>query len=261
MNSKNVIARNPSVKSLAAESFSEGKSSGLMRRTFRRIWQSSIEIFKFLPIRFKLSLIIGTIVLIVVGIFSLMVLHSQKKALMKRMNQVTNVLIQNLAESVKGRLLLEGKEQILEYVVSLQTRGIEGLKQVAVLDRRGDIVASSARDGEEVVIQNTVEILKFDKLTVIEKRKTFEYYYPIELRETLLGIAFISFSKKAILAPIERARDIAIGSALVIMVISVVGIYVIARTMANQIQLLSDGAREVGKGNLNVEISVKPMDE
>ncbi|MFQ5639449.1 MAG: adenylate/guanylate cyclase domain-containing protein [bacterium] len=248
---------------------SEKKPLQGLRLGMRKMWRSSIEIFKFLPIRFKLSLIIGAIVVIVMSVFSLFVLRNQKIALMNRMNQVCNVLIQNLAESVKEGLLLDKKEKVPEHVLRLKKTSIEGLKQVAILNRKAEIVAFFNNDGEKVLIDRPENLLKIRELTILEKPDTFEYYYPIttKLRENntekviLLGVAFISFSKSSILAPVERARDIAVGTAIVITLFSIIVINLIARKMANQIQLLSHGAKEVGKGNLHVEISVNTKDE
>ncbi len=116
---------------------------------------------------------------------------------------------------------------------------------------------------------NSAELLKIPEFTVREMPLHFEYYYPIthQLRENnrikniLLGVAFISFSKKSILLPIENARNIAISSAIFVTLVSIVFINLIARKMAKQIQMLSDGARAVSSGNLNVVISVNSKDE
>lgn len=232
-------------------------------------WRSSVERYKFLPIRVKLRLIIGTIVVIVVSVFSLILLHSQKLALMNRMNQVCNVLIQNLAEQVKGALLLDKDEEVTEYVMRLKKTSIEGLMQIAILNRQAKIVASFDIANGKVEIENPQAALRLKAVAIEERPNRFEYYYPImthlregnNVKEIVLGVAFISFSKKAILAPIERARNIALGSALFIILLSIIGINPIARKMAHQIHLLSHGAREVGTGNLNVEISVNTKDE
>jgi adenylate cyclase len=246
-------------------------SSALARipTLLRAVWNKSIDIFKFLPIRFKLSLIIGGIVVLVIAAFSLIVLQSQRIALMQRMTQVCNVLIQNLAESVKGDLLLGNNDKVTEAVWRLKNSSIEGLKQVAILNHKGKLVASFDRDGESITFEHAAEILKFTSLTTIEKQTRYEFYHPImtqlqagsELKPILLGVAFVSFSKRSILAPIEHARNIAIGSALFIILFSILGINRIARRMAHQIQLLSNGAREVGNGNLDVQISVSSKDE
>lgn len=228
-------------------------------------WRRAVELFKFLPIRFKLSLIIGSIVVLVVFVFGIIVLQSQKIALMQRMAQVCNVLVQNLSESAKGDLLLGKNDKVIEAVYRLKRTKIEGLKNVAVLNHKGEIIAAFEKED----IENPAEFLKIKDFTIVEKDRFFEYYYPIttQLHENnttkniLLGIAFVSFSKKAILDPIHNARDKAIWSALIIAFLAIVGINLLAKKMAFQIQLLSEGARQVGKGNLDVTISVSSKDE
>jgi adenylate cyclase len=239
------------------------------RRIVSSIRDKCLEIFNFLPIRVKLSLIIGSIVVSVIVVFGVIVLHSQKVALMERMTQVCNVLIQNLAETVKGNLLLGENDKIMEAVLRLQKPRIEGLKQVAVINRKGELVAYFDKDEEPVSFPNVSAVLRIKDFTVFEKEDRFEYFYPITTqfaergieKQIVLGVAFVSFSKEAILRPIRRAQDIAIGVALLVTLFSILGINLIAGKMAHQIQLLSDGAREVGKGNLNVQISVSSKDE
>ena len=225
--------------------------------------------WRILPIRIKLSLIIASIVVFVLTAFSLIVLQNQKVALMQRMNQVCRVLIESLAETSKGVLLLNEKEGVTEAVFRLKKTSIDGLQRAAILNRRAETVASFDIDGQEVEFANAAELLKIPEFIVREMPLHFEYYYPIthQLRENnrikniLLGVAFISFSKKSILLPIENARNIAISSAIFVTLVSIVFINLIARKMAKQIQMLSDGARAVSSGNLNVVISVNSKDE
>ncbi|MCG8607650.1 HAMP domain-containing protein [bacterium] len=188
---------------------------------------------------------------------------------MTRMTQVCNVLIQNLAESVKGNLLSGKYEKVTEEVYKLRKTSIEGLTQVAILNHKGDLVESFDKGGEEVVLANTKELLNLTGFLRRETSTRFEFYYPVkselqeegQTRDIVVGVAFVSFSKRAILGPIEQARNIALGSAIVIVLLSILGIYIIASRLARQIQSLSEGAREVGKGNLDIEIAVRSNDE
>lgn len=225
--------------------------------------------WRILPIRIKLSLIIATIVVFVLTAFSLIILQNQKVALMQRMNQVCRVLIESLAETAKGGLLLNEKEGVTEAVFRLKNTSIDGLQRVAILNRRAETVASFDVDGQEVKFANAAELLRIPEFTVRERPLHFEYYYPIThqmrdnsgIKDILLGVAFISFSKKSILLQIENARNIAIGSAIFVTLVSIFFINLIARKMTKQIQMISDGARAVSNGNLNVVISVNSKDE
>lgn len=235
----------------------------------KQVWRRSVELFRFLPIKFKLSLIIGAIVVVVVSAFSLLVLQNQRVVLMARMNQVGQVLLQNLSESVKGDLLLGKDEKVREAVFRLIKTDIAGLQRVAILNHKARAIAAFDHEGKEFVVAERGKWLKTRAFTVQERRERFEYALPIithlkennQTKNILLGVAIISFSKQAILSPIRHAQKIALGSAVMIILLSTIVIYVIANKMAAQIRLLSEGARQVSQGNLAINISIKSKDE
>jgi len=232
-------------------------------------WYTCVELFSFLPIRFKLSLIIGAIVVCVVTTFSLLVLRNHEISLMARMQQVGLVLLQNLSESVKGDLLLGKEEKVREAVFRLIRTDIEGLTRVAILNHKGRQIAASDKKGNAFPVPNPIQLLRIRHFTVQAGEELFEYTYPIttQLKENnktkniLLGVAYIGFSREAILAPIRQAQRIALGSAGVVILLSIVVIYIIANKMAEQIRLMSEGTRQVMQGNLNVKIAVHSNDE
>ncbi|RMF57103.1 MAG: HAMP domain-containing protein [Calditrichaeota bacterium] len=225
--------------------------------------------FSSLPIRFKLSLMIGLIVVSVVLVFSLIVLHRQRAVLMARMTQVCRVLIQNLSETAKGDLILNNHNRMKEAALRLVNTRVEGLVHVAVLDRNARPVASFGPGGQEIAVDIPGDIFQFQTLSVVEKPGRFDYYNPIYTerlendrpKQILLGYALLGFSKRTILAPIRQARNIALSSALLISIFSIFVIYVVARQAVSQIQLLSEGAKLVGQGNLNIQIEVNSQDE
>lgn len=239
------------------------------RRLLRSLWQNSVEIFKFLPIRIKLSLIIATIVIGVISVFGAVVLHSQRAALMNRMTQVCNVMIRSLAETIKGDLLLGNHDKVTEAVLRLQRTTIEGLEQVAVFNRKAELVGYFHVHDQKPKFEDPVRFLQYDEFTTVEGDDRFEYIYPITTtlqergvdKQILLGVTYVRFSRQAIMAPIRRAQDVGLGAGFLVILVSIVAINIIAAKMARQIHLLSDGAREVGQGNLDVQIAVSTKDE
>ena len=230
------------------------------------VWSFTVELFRFLPIRLKLSLIIGSIVALVLTMLSLIVIQTQESAVLRQMNQVADALIRNLAETVKGDLLLANNDNVKEAVLRLNNTDIAGLKKVAVVNHKGEVVAGFAKGGERFELEDPKDLLRYRKFTIVDGGRRFHYFYPIVHESNpdvpiLLGVAFISFSKRVVLAPVRLARNIALTSALLIVVFAFVGINMIAKRMTNQIRLLSDGARQVGNGNLNIEILVNSKDE
>lgn len=179
------------------------------------------------------------------------------------------VLIQNLAESAKEDLLLGKNDKVNLAVHRLQKNTIDGLTQVAILNHKDDVVAFFIQQDDSLELENKSVISTLTKFTTFEKPDRFNFYYPImdelpennQKKRVKVGTTYLSFSKDTIMMPIVHARKIAIGSALFIVLFSSVGIHLISRKMARQIQMLSHGARAVGSGNLNVQISVNTKDE
>ncbi len=242
------------------------------RSVFARVsarGKSIAEYFRFLPIRFKLSLIIGAIVLFVLSMLSLILIQTQEAATLQRVSQVSGALIRNLAETVKGDLLRGESGKVKEAVLRLNNAEVEGLKRAVVVNHEAELVAGFDKDGEAIELANPQELLQYRQFSVVESDTRFKYFCPItaelqensEAKQILLGVAFISFSKRAVLAPVRLARKIALASALLIVIFAFVGINMITKKMTNQIKLLSDGARQVGNGNLSLEILVDSKDE
>jgi adenylate cyclase len=146
---------------------------------------------------------------------------------------------------------------------------IEGLEEVVILDRQFQIAASYSRDNSEIELPDEEWLSTLRGFKPREAGDTFQYVYPIFTQRkengrgnvVRLGATYVSFSKKAIFDPIVHAQKIAISSAAGILFCSVIGILIISRKLTHQIKLLSDGARQVGYGNLDVEIDVRSNDE
>ncbi len=189
---------------------------------------------------------------------------------MSTIRQVSRMLVTNISEAAKGDLILGNDGQIKEMVLrQLNTRRIPGLKGVAVINRKGEVVASFEGDGEQRSIENPKALLSVRRFTEVKKAKRYEYYYPIttekrennNIKQVPLGVAFVSLSRRVVLAPIQQARKVAALTVVTITLLSILGINLLAKKMAKQIQLLSNVAREVGAGNLNVHIPVNSKDE
>jgi adenylate cyclase len=197
-----------------------------------------VELFQFLPIKLKLSLIIGLVVTIVLSVFSLFVIQNQKTALQARMDRICEVLLQTLSERVKGDILDQNEDSIREAALRLKKKNITGLLKIAVVDRKGKTIV--AYDEHEKPFElPRLNRLAGDKIfQIYEISDEFEYYYRIMTQSLENGVR-----KEFILA------------------VAVLGIFVIASKMARQIQVLSDAARKVGYGDLDVHVSVNSKDE
>jgi adenylate cyclase len=238
-----------------------------MRFWAAALWRKSLELFSCFPIRYKLTVIIGAIVLLVMSVFSVIVLLNQQYAIKKRTTQMCQVLVQNLAVSLEDHMLFKRYDKVREVALRLlQKSSIDGFRQFAIWNRDDDLIV---KHPENEVVPNIKKTTV--SLNELKENARGDYYYASKIvtrqvygqtvRTDTLGTMYFLFSKDEIFAPMKDASKVAIGAAMFIILFSSIGIYLIARKMARQIQLLSNGARAVGSGNLNVQISVNTKDE
>jgi len=142
-----------------------------LKRLSSDLLDSCVELFRFLPIKFKLSIIIGSVVIFVITAFSILVLQNQRTVIMQRMTQVSLVLLQDLSESVKGDLLLAKDDKVREAVFRLIKTDIAGLTRVAVLNHKASQVAAFDHFGREFKIEQPLRFLKVRHFEVAEGRE------------------------------------------------------------------------------------------
>ncbi|MBC8185545.1 adenylate/guanylate cyclase domain-containing protein [candidate division KSB1 bacterium] len=244
--------------------------------TLTTFWVFLKELFISFPIRRKLSIIIGAVVIIVIVVMSLIFQQTEKRLLESKLDEMCNLTVQYLSSfEVKDNLLMQDYDAIKLSVLYIRQKNISGLDYAWVINRAGECIAHTdikfTESGKDFLTESQVKNL----LTIKETSKTetdthYEYYYPISesRKETngkngdvLLGVAGIGFSKAVAMAPIRDAQKIIYTIAILVTLSSILGIYFLSHKMVKQIHELSEGARQIGKGNLDVKISVKSRDE
>jgi len=235
-----------------------------------------------LPIRMKLILTTGIMVVILMSILSLLLLQQANKLLRDRLSETCYLSLRHTSQTIKGDLLpyyLSVDDvnsgslyagHIREAIHDILNEEIEGLLYACVVDRNGLIIAHTDRE----MINRRVS--RADSLLLADTENTFtretgniiEYIHPLfakresnQAEKVFLGGTVLGFSKKVIFSPIHRATRAIITTALLIILLSVVLIYYIVRRMTGQIDALSEGVRRVSRGNLNVQIQVITKDE
>ncbi len=245
----------------------------------RSIWSRSKNIFVSFPIRQKLSIIIGLIVIIVILVLSLIFQATEKRILTSKIEEICRLSVHYLASDIRDNLLLGENDPhqlsgIKESLFKIKNQGINGLDYAWVINRRGELIAHSNWQPNEIGQKAVPEIdrellLNLREPRIEEKETHYEYYYPVLiLRKTaveqtnyFLGVTGIGFSKEVISTPIKEARKIIYTIALLVTILSMLGIYFLTQRMVQQIQALSEGARQIGQGNLNIKIAVNSRDE
>ena len=237
------------------------------------------ELFSGLAIKFKLSINIAIMVIVVIAIFSVLILPIQKRVLDRATHDTCTVLLKALSKRVKGSLLLSYQDprkltQAKLEVAQTMQMGVKGLEYIAIYDREGHIAVSSNSkiSKKKIPVEQLVKLTKEEKVTTLDNATRFEFYYPVKYsiksratddpaRRVAIGLASLGFSKKVLAQPIiETKQSILILAALVIAV-SVLVIYFFAQKMVNQINALSHAAREVGRGKLDVHVVPRNNDE
>ncbi len=247
----------------------------------KSIWRRSKDLFISFPIKRKLSIIIGLIVVVVIFVLSLIFQQTEKRVLTSKIEEICNLSVHYLASDIKDNLLLGEKSphqlsEIKESVFRIKNQNINGLDYAWVINRHGDLIAHTdwkLIEGDQKFLsdENTKNFLLNLKEPRIEEKEThYEYYYPVvvisknstgEQISHFLGVTGIGFSKAVLLTPIREAKRIIYTIALLVTGLSILGIYFLTQRMVLQIHALSEGARQIGQGNLNIKIAVNSRDE
>jgi len=229
-------------------------------------------LFQSFPIRVKLSLIMGAVVISVVITLSLIVFQSEKRLLRERLDELCDVSVKSLSTLIKGNLLTGKEGDITEIILRIKKLGISGLQDIWVINRDGEMKTYLSLINESnpvITSEQLATLLQLKETRTIETETTYEYYYPIfHKREgagfeenVFLGVAGLRFSKSEVFAPIKRAQKIIITVMLLIILITVLVIYFLSKRMVLQIQELFVAAKRIGAGDLDVRISIKSRDE
>ncbi len=221
--------------------------------------------FSASSMRTKLWVILSSVVFVSTAIITGVVLRNQESALMNRMDQVCEALIGNLSDSVKGDLLLGQNEKVVENVWRYMNGAIEGLEKVAVFNAQGKLVAGSDVTGRAFTMRLPREFLSLQEISPQATPNSFDYYGPIvteqEGKPIVLGVAYLSFSRDRILEPVHRARNSALKTVVVVLLVAFVVINWLSNRTTKRFRLLAERARQVGSGNFEAQFEVGSQDE
>ncbi|HHL70989.1 MAG TPA: adenylate/guanylate cyclase domain-containing protein [Bacteroidetes bacterium] len=243
---------------------------------YPRFFVDLAQLFHSLEIRLKLSLIIAFIVIVVVILFSMPVLIRQEQILSERVDETSRLIANKLMHDVRDIILFEIADvpsnrvdgSIEEQLGLLFRTEPEGLEFAFVLDKKGKLTVEPYDFAEKLSLdeekqQRLLQLQEFRRGT---NEKYIEYYYPVKVRKSsstdiTIGVVGLGFAKSTVQAPIDRTKGIIYSTGLAVIVISVMVIYFIASKMVNQLIELADAARQVGMGNLEVQVPTRGTDE
>lgn len=236
-----------------------------LQKSMSEIIEKANRSFRTFPILLKVNLILISIVIVVVTLLSTLVMNFGEQMLRTRLDEFCTVIIKTLAKPIGGPLLEGDKASITETVLRLERMEITGLEAIVVYNREGGIYTHSTLQTESdstITPEKLAYVVSVTKLQMEESEAFYEYYYPVFITDDFkVGTVEIKFSKKVVLEPIARTSQFIVLVAIIIVLLSIVGIYFLSQKMVIQIHQLSEGAKQVARGNLDVEIPVKSKDE
>lgn len=219
------------------------------------------------------------IVIVVISVLSLIFQQTEKRLLTSKIEEICRLSVHYLASDIRDNLLLGEQAPhllsgIKESVFKIKNQNINGLDYAWVINRHGELIAHTnwqLKEQHQTFLSDTekAQLLNLRSPKIDEKETYYEYYYPVliprkaagEQGVYFLGVTGIGFSKAVLSTPIKEARKIIYTISLLVTALSILGIYFLTQRMVMQIHALSEGARQIGQGNLNIKIAVNSRDE
>ncbi len=226
-----------------------------------------VDLFLRLKIRLKLSLIAGISIAVVTFIISSISVRLQESELASHTKTLGTNILQSLTAAAEDNLLLNTIPVLQDYVKNFRKQKIPGLEQLFVTDRMGKIVAHLESDSINLsVTPDEWEILaRADPAVLVETPEHYRFVQAIvvakETRKILLGGASLSFSKTALLTPIQKMKRTIMITSLLVAIGAISLVYLISKKIVHAIIVLSEAARRVGKGDLKATVVTRTKDE
>ncbi|NUO83142.1 HAMP domain-containing protein [candidate division KSB1 bacterium] len=241
-----------------------------LRAYLRHPLEATNDFFSSLEIKFKLSINIAIIVIAVVLLFSALILPIQHRELEEATRETCTVLIKKLSQIVADPLLdsvLEPRrlpEIPLEVTRTMQMN-IKGLEYIVIFDHNGKVVGTSdtQRFKWPMRPERLATLSHNADISMQQDEFYYEFSYPVTAtkEKVIVGYACVGFSKKILTQPLVRIQRLILSMAVLVIVVSVWGIYFFARKIVGEIHALADAARKVGDGNLDVYVTPRSKDE
>lgn len=225
-----------------------------------------------IKIRTKMIILVCSVVFVSVVPLSLIVLYRNQAVVLGKTFEVCRNLANNIANLATEELLInETYDATRTALLRLPQSEISGLLDTYVLNIDGVYVA----DMREEKIGTSPEKEKLDyfksleELTLAEikdnNKNILEFVYPIFIdykgQKMRVGTAVFDFDKDVVYEPVMQIRQTIIVVSSVLFGIGIVLALFAAISLSRPIRILSEGARQIGEGDLNYRIPISGKDE
>lgn len=236
-----------------------------------RGWTHIVEFFLRLQIRLKLSLIVAISIIGTTVIIGTIVTQLQERESRLQTEALGNTITLGLNSVAKDNLLLSSHSVTQDYVKNYEKYKLPGLENLFVINREGTIVTSlNLKELDKQVSSEEWDIItKADTVRMIETPTSFRFVQATTInkpegmgsRKILLGGVSVSFSKSILLAPINEMKTKIFLYSFVVSVLAIGLVYYVSKHFVKIIIVLSNAARRVGSGDLQVSVFTRMQDE
>jgi len=230
---------------------------------------------KKIGLRFKFSLLIGGLVLLItVGIsvvLSFVMVEHEKRALAEQMMEKAELSLSSMAAVAREGLLNE--DDLLLLSVIAKTMENTDIRYSAIIDTEKRVIAHSDMGLQGSVLSEdfprraaeSAEKVVSPAFTPEELLEVYDLGMPVQFAGTRIGTVLLGYSSESIFRTIGAARRKNLVNTVIITIITIVvgilGAVILATVTITPIKELAAGVNIIGGGNLEHRIHVRARDE
>lgn len=218
---------------------------------------------KFRSIQLKIILIFGLLILVAMEIIWIYLFKSLENYHMNNFDNYLEAQARGIAFTLKGNL----DSSNLNSIINMYMGPNSNVKYVYILDRNGNILASSTGEKGKMMTTAIAEALSGNIGSEIRNDynsngKLKSFAMPIsDSSGNVAGIVYISGSLSSIYDTLSDVNLILLSATLFAVVITVALGYILSKTITDPIKEVTRYAHEMAEGNFDVQINVKSKDE
>jgi tetratricopeptide (TPR) repeat protein/HAMP domain-containing protein len=225
-----------------------------------------------LSLRTKMIVLVSLVVLISVVPLSVIVLYRNQSVVLDKTFEVCRNLAENISNlSTEELLINETYDDTQTSLSRLKQSKISGLLDSFVLNIDGRYVADLKNEniGKDAPDEIIDKYSSLNELTLIElvnqEISILRFIYPIFIeynnQKMRVGTAVFDFDKNKVYEPVFQIRQTVIIVASVLFTIGIFLALLAAFSLSKPLEKLSEGAKLIGKGDLNYRFPITGKDE
>jgi adenylate cyclase len=216
-------------------------------------------------LKFKLGLLIITLVVSTVLLVGVILLRQQKKSLTAEMTKRGLTIARDMAASAKNPLLIND-ELTLNLLVKDAMRD-EDVSYVIFADQDGRILAHGDVSLVGTMLERPKELkpagneLLVQTYTDPKEGNLIDFAVPLEFSKVRLGTLYLGFSQKSIQRTLASATNQTLLITCMMVLVGIAGAVGLSLVMTRPVSRLVEGTKAIAAGNFNISLAVSSRDE